>query len=258
MRSHAKDGMTNEIMILTGLDSHLYKDLTPKWKRHMKRMFKDIKDDDYITATYYDFKDAKPDIVIKVNNRRVFVSIKSGRAPSVHYEPVATFIKFLKEMEVPKRIIKIILFYHYGFSLKKGVTDYVLSRNEIIEKYSKYIYEVNDYFHEDEDLLKEIIYRTIIRGRLDRDLIDYFYYGNPRKGFLLSITDIIDLIVGDPNYMCESICFNQLTYVSCARQKDNPRRHHIKINWPILSKWFYDIDFIKKYRQLTNLMQLYS
>ena len=247
MRQYAKDGSLNETLILQTLNKHYYKDLSPKWQRHMKRMFKQIKDDDYINVKYYEYKDAKPDLEIIVNDRKILLSVKSGHAPTMHQELIQTFFDFLRQLEVPERITKIIAFYHYGYSLKKGATPKVLSRDEIIAKYPKQIKEANDFFRTHQDIVREIVYRSIIRGRLKRDLIDYFYYGNVSKGYLLSVSDIFRLIINDSYETCESIHFNQLTYVPGSRDKDSDRKHNIKINWPILCKWFYDADFMNRF-----------
>lgn len=150
-------------------------------------------------------------------------------------------------MGVPERIIKIIAFYHYGYSLKKDIHTKVLSRQEIIEKYSKYIKEVNNYFLDHKEIVRELIYRTIIKGRLKRDLIEYFYYGNSAKGFLLSCYDIIDLILKDRNEECSSICFYSLIYVSCARNPKRNDKHRVQICWPVLCKYYYDNEFLEKY-----------
>ena len=246
MRRNSKDGAVNETMILNSLNRHHYKDLSDNWKKHMKRMFKDIKDDDYILVNYFKFKDAKPDLEIIVNNRKVLLSVKSGHAPTMHYEPVYTFYQFLRDFNVPERIMKIISFYHYGYSRTKRVSDHILSQKEIVEAYPSYIKEVNDYFAKHDEIINELIYRAIIRGRMKEDLIDYLYYGNAARGFLLSISDIKKLVNLENNTL-QTMCFKQLTYVSCARKADNPRQHHVKINWPILCKYFYDEEFMKKY-----------
>ena len=246
MRSNSKDGAINETIILTAINRHHFKDLDSNWKKHIKRMFKDIQDDDFIIARYHDNKDAKPDLEIIVKNRKILLSIKSGHSPTMHDEPIKTFFNFLRSFEVPERILKIIAFYHYGYSLKLGFKQKVLTRQEIIDKYPKYIKEVNNYFNDHQEIVREIIYRSIIRGRLKRDLIDYLYYGNSAKGFLLSITDIVKLAM-KKNEECSSICFDQLTFVSCARNLKNPKKHHLKINWPILCKNFYDQEFMKRY-----------
>ena len=247
MRSHAKDGAYNETSILNSLNNHFFKDLSSNWKRHMKRMFKNIQDDDYIISKYHDDKLGKPDIEIIVNKRKILLSIKSGNHPAIHNEPVKTFYDFLRSYEVPERIIKIISFYHYGYSLKKGVTKARLNREEIIQKYSEYIKEVNLYFRNHQEIVNEIIYRSVIRGRLGGDLIDYFYYGNSAKGLLFSTRDIIQLIMNDKNEECKSICFNALVYGPCERNINGPKHHSMKLSWPILSHYFYDESFIKRF-----------
>lgn len=247
MRSHAKDGSLNETMILQSLNKHFYKELDGNWKRHMKRMFKNITDDDYIFANYYEFKDAKPDIEIIVKKRKILLSIKSGHAPAVHNEPIYTFFQFLRSFDVPERIINIIAFYHYGFSLKKNAPFHVYTHAELITKYSKYIQEVNDYFLNRKEVVREMIYRFVLRGRLERDIADYLYYGNSAKGFLLSPTDIMNLILNDENRECKSLCFCAFVYISTARNPKNKRRHQTKIYWPILCKYYYDKNFMERY-----------
>ena len=245
MRSHSKSGSVNESMILLALNNHRFRDLSDKWKRHIKRMFKDIKDDDLIRVKYYEIKNAKPDLEIIVNNRKILLSVKSGHAPTMHQEPIKTFFDFLRGLNVPEKIIDTIAFYHYGYFLNKHQK--ILTREELVKFYPEKIKEVNDYFNNHEDLMRELIYRAIIRGRVKGDLIDYFYYGNSAKGFLLSISDIFKLIINEENKYYGTLTFKQLTYVACSRDKDNPKRHNVKINWPILCKYFYDNEFMKKY-----------
>ena len=182
-----------------------------------------------------------------MNKRKVLLSIKSGNHPSIHSEPLRTFFEFFRSFDVPERIISIIAFYHYGYSLKKRIADSPLTREEIISKYSKYIKEVNNYFAEHQELVREMIYRSIIRGRLKGDLIDYFYYGNVAKGLLFSTYDVINLIMNDKNRECQSICFNALVYGPCTRVGSKEKRHKMKISWPILSHYYYDDSFIKKF-----------
>ncbi len=247
MRSHTKDGAYNETAILNLLSHHYYKDLPSNWKKHMKRMFKDIEEDDYIIANYHNDKQGKPDIDIIVNNRKINLSIKSGSHPTMHNEPIKTFFDFLRSYNVPERIINIISFYHYGYSLRKRIAPKPLTREEIINRYSKYIEEVNKYFLEHQELVFEIIYRAVIRGRFKGDLIDYFYYGNPAKGLLFSSRDIIQLIMNDKNEKCSSICFNALVYGPGHRKVNGSKHHNMKLSWPRLCHYYYDKDFNKKY-----------
>lgn len=247
MRSNSKDGSYNETAILCALNNHYVKDLDIKWQRHIKRMFKNVIGDDYVIARYHIDKQAKPDIEIIINNTKKCLSIKSGSIPTMHTEPVKTFYNFLREYHVPERIIRIISFYHYGYSLKSKKYSDPLSKEEIIEKYPTYIKEVNNYFNNHQEIVREIIYRSVIRGRLKGELIDYFYYGNSAKGFLLSTSDINNLIINNKNEDCSSICFNALVYAPGARDINSNKHHKMKITWPILCLYFYDEEFMKKY-----------
>ena len=247
MRSYSKDGSVNETMILNTLNNRVFKNLSDKWKRHMKKMFKDIDDNDYIRAQYHEFKDAKPDIEIIVGNKKVLLSIKSGHAPAVHQESVPTFYKFLRSLSVPEDIIDILAFYHYGYMKDPYRYTPRYTREEIIVKYPELIQKVNSYFDSHPEIVTEIAYRAVIRGRLKRDLIDYLYYGNAARGFLLSTGEIQRLIVNTPNQINQTICFKQLTYVSVSRDPNSPNRHKLRIHWPILCKYFYDEEFMKRY-----------
>ncbi len=246
MRSHVKSGTMNESIILTSLNNHRYKDLSDNWKRHVKRMFKTINDDDYIRANYYEYKDAKPDIEIIVNNRKVLLSIKSGHNPEVHCEQIYSFYDFLRKSGVPERVIKILSFYHFGHSYYNGAKT-IYSREEIVKMFPNSIKEANDFFDKHEEIIRELIYRCIIRGRQKKDLIDYFYYGNSSRGFLLSACDIYKLITSEKNSYYQSICFKGLTYAVGSRQADNYRRFAVKIHWPILCRWYYDENFMSRY-----------
>lgn len=244
MRADAKSGSMNETMILTSLNDHKFFELSDNWKRHIKRMFKDIKDNDKIICHYYEYKDAKPDLTIKVKNRTIMLSVKSGHNPSVHLEPIYSFYDFLRNNGVPEAIIRKIAFYHTGHFIK---LDKYYTREEIVEKYPNLTQDVNNYFACHSEITREMVYRTIIRGRLKRDLIDYFYYGNSTRGYLLSVVDILKLIEADNNMYYKSICFKSLVYRPASRDKDNPRCRSVVIHWPILCKWFYDEEFIKRY-----------
>ena len=247
MNFHKDDGSFNETMILNTLDKHYFRDLSDKWKRHLRKMFNGISDGDYIRVSHYAWPDAKPDLLIMVGGHKAFLSVKSGRNPTMHEEPVKTFYKFLETYGVPEKIRKIMRFYHYGYTKVGSKYTRTYTHDEIIEKYGKYIKEVNEYFSNNKDLVQEIIYRSIITGRLQRDLIDYFYYGNPAKGFLLSRDDIFKIILSDTRKLDDLICFKQLTYVAGSRKEDSERRHKMKIHWPALCRYFYDESFNKIY-----------
>ena len=248
MRAEAKGGIANETMIRVVLDNHRYKELSEKWKRHMKRMFPEIGDNDLIKTMTYPHRDAKPDLIIIVNSRKVYLSIKSGHSPVVHHEPIYTFFDFLKQYEVPDRILNLLRFYHYGAAYMIGEnSNKIYTREEIVSKYPQVIKEINDYFASREELISQIVYRTVIKGRLDRDLIDYFYYGNAARGYLLSVSEILKLITRSKCILNQTVSFRHLTYVSGSRHVGEPLQKQVKIHWPVLCKWFFDTAFMMRF-----------
>lgn len=243
-----QNGKQNEIDIMCAFSGVQYEFLTDKWKKHMKKMFPDIQDKDVIHTYFYDDSKAKPDIVIRVNNKSVLVSIKSGHNPSCHLEVFSDFQDFLIKQGVPRRILKIISFYQFGESEKLSNNGVPFSREEIQTQFKQYIQEVNNYFLNNPELVKKIIYRSLIRGvRRYTKPIDFFYYGNARQGFLLSVDDIYNEIINDPYIECRAIHFFALVYQPDGRRLDRDRRLFVRIKWPILSRRFYEEDFLEKY-----------
>lgn len=248
MRKDHVTGMTNETMIRVTLDNHYFKDLSDKWKRHMRQMFPHIQDNDKIIAMTYPLRDAKPDLLIMVNYKKVYLSIKSGHSPQVHHEPIYTFYPFLEKLGVSKRILAIMKFYHYGASYMVGKKDNIIySRDEILEKYPKLIEEVNEYFAANPEIVREIAYRAILKGRLDREQADFFYYGSAAKGFLLSTSDILKLVTDYPFKLTKTVSLLQLTYGPGSREVGNPAQKMVKLYFPVLCKLYFDNGFMIRY-----------
>lgn len=95
MKKQADDGLLNEVEIINHLNNKTFSMLDEKWQKHIKVMFPFIKDSDIITARKFPEHKAKPDAIIKVRNTVEYLSIKSGRNPSVHQEDFFVFQNYL-------------------------------------------------------------------------------------------------------------------------------------------------------------------
>lgn len=111
-------GLNIELQIMNYLNEKHICDLNPKWKKHVLRMFPEAKDDDVIFARHYPDASAKPDLIFEINRREVFVSVKTGKRPSMHQESFFSFQRFLKRKHISHRTLRIIRFFHYGDSKK--------------------------------------------------------------------------------------------------------------------------------------------
>ena len=242
-RDNYKAGSDNEIMILTAINKHQFKDLDEKWKAHIKKMFKNIKDEDTIYAYFYPDKHAKPDIVVRVGHKKVMLSIKSGHAPVVHQEETKTFLYFLHENGVPDRIISILYFYIKGKTKNVSNNGKPFTREELIERYGNYFKEANEYFITHKEISRQIIYRSIFQGIRNSDSIDYLYYGNSARGFLLSMNDVMKEILSDKNMESNVPHFYALTIQAMTRNENSSKHIYMKILWPVLCVKFYDEEF---------------
>ncbi len=233
-------GIENEYDILNYLHGKRYKELNRKWKKHIKVMFPKIKRNDLIYSGHFKDKWAKPDIYVKVNNRIKYISIKTGRNASVHDEKIKPFYDFLKKLNISDRTLKIMLFYHYGYSEKLSNNGVPFTREEILENYKNYIDEANAELNK-KYILREIIKRCVLKGTERRDGdIDFMYYGVLKDGYLMSEDDIYDLIMDDNSDEGRGIHFGGLIYQAGARSRFSNRVDEVKIKWPLLNHKFYD------------------
>lgn len=188
---------------------------------------------------FYDGR-AKPDIYLECRHTKVKISIKSGHNPSIHQENFFDFIKFLKRIGISSRTIKIISFYHFGKIKKLSNNGKPFTKDEMIKNYGKYLKQANEEINK-KKIIEEIIYRTIIKGaKIDREEIDYLYYGSSEKGFLLSIEDIYSLVIKDKKEDILQLHFGGLIYQPSGRREDRVDRYYSRIKWPILCVKFYD------------------
>lgn len=238
MKKQATDGLLNEVEIINYLNNKKFEILDEKWQKHILTMFPFIRSGDVIYARKFPDHQAKPDAIIKVRNTIHYLSIKSGRNPSVHQEEFFTFKKFLRKINVPQDVIRTIYFFHFGETPKLNNNGVPFSKEELEEKYGQYFLRASQIL-DNTKIIKEIINRTIIKGANPRRMgLTYLYYGNVEKGFLLSKEDIYSLVLNYREHK-SSIHFGGLNYQPGGRKRTTPDYRYVRIKWPILSPMFY-------------------
>lgn len=238
MKKQADNGLLNETEIIEHLNCMTYQELDSKWKKHIKVMFPFIEDDDVIYARKFPDHQAKPDAIIKVRNTCEYLSIKSGRNPSVHQEEFFTFQRFMKKLGVTQDVLRTIYFFHFGQTKKLSNNGQPFTKDELEEKYSKYFLRASEKLDK-VDIIKAIIRRTVIKGAsMSRTGLTYLYYGNVDSGFLLSKEDIYSLVLNYREHRT-SIHFGGLNYQPGGRKRTSPDYRYVRIKWPILSPMFY-------------------
>ena len=234
------DGIKNEYAIIEEINMKKYYQLREHWKIIIKIIFPFIKDDDLLRAFSFNDKHAKPDIYIAYKGLKKYISIKTGTNPSIHQEYYYDFFKFLERNGLDKKIIKIIYFYHFGITNKLSNNGLPFTKDEIVDKYKKYIIFANQEINKNKDLIKRVINRAVIQGNnTERQIIDYFYYGNNEKGYLLTKNDIYRMVLKEKKEDDKFIHFGGLIYQPSGRKVGSRDRNYSRIKWPILSVKFY-------------------
>lgn len=238
MKNQAIDGLLNEEEIIEYLDQMPFSKLNQKWQKHIKVMFPFVLDSDVIYARKFPDHQAKPDMMVKVRHTIQYVSIKSGRNPSVHQEDFFAFQNFLKRIGVSDQTQRIIYFFHFGETKKLNNDGQPFTKDELETRYSDYFLKASTSL-DNTKIIEEVINRTIIKGaNMKRNGITYLYYGNLEKGFLLSKEDIYSLVMNYREHK-SSIHFGGLNYQPSGRNRLRADYRYVRIKWPILSPMFY-------------------
>lgn len=243
-------GLNNEDKIIDYLNKKTFSLLNQKWKGIIFKIFPNIKDDDLIIAKHFPDKSAKPDMILYVGDEEKYISIKTGKCPSMHQESYYSFKRFLKNLRVSNRTLQIIRFFHFGDSKKLHTGNNPLNSKELKERYSNYFLEASKELDKDR-ILRLVIDRTVIRGtNSGRTPIDFLYYGDLEHGNVISKKEIYEMILAYREHDKMPIHFGGLAYMPNSRNPDRRERNFIRIKWPLLSFLYYrgeeDIEKMKK------------
>lgn len=238
MKEQAVLGLKNEEDIIEYLNTKSFSSLNEKWQKHIKTMFPFVEDDDVIYARKFPDHKSKPDAIIKVRHTCEYLSIKSGRNPSVHQEDYFVFQNFLKRIGVSEQVLRTIYFFHFGETKKLNNNGQPFTKEQLEENYSEYFLKASQKL-DDKKIIEDIIYRTVIKGAdQKRNALTYLYFGNVEQGFLLSKEDIYTLVLRYRNHK-SSIHFGGLNYQPGGRNRTRADYRYVRIKWPILSPMYY-------------------
>lgn len=231
-------GFINEENLVKALNGKKVNEVNLLLQLMLYDCFKDIKEKDYIKA-YLGNGMEKTDVIIKIKNESLNISVKYGIKNSVHCEGIYTFLKFLKEeLKIPTKIVNYYLDYHYGDGTLNGTGLNRISLNEYktdpknVYKISK----VNEYFNNPINNLK-IVKRFILKGTdLKNKEVDVLFHGTPQDFFYVKKDDVINYLEKKYDLASSSIHFGRLSVQPANRCLNrNPlyerKRKQVEIKW---------------------------
>ena len=226
-------GYQNEFDFVMSFNNKKISELNPIQKELIFAIFNNISENDLIKS-WKNHIDQKTDIFLKIGKAIKGISIKMGSRNSVHVEHIDTFISFLKEHKVPKKIINKYLRFHYADGSKNNTGLKRLSAEEYKVNHQKDIDKINKFFN-DEKLIFDAIYRFILIGNNSNYSIDAIISGTPNDFLWLTKDEIINVLISNKSY-CSSPHFSNLICQPMNRCiNKNPKyekfRNYIQIKW---------------------------
>lgn len=98
-------GLFNELLIIEAINGKKVCHTNLLFQELFYSFFKDIDANDRIKA-YKGKPNEKTDVIVKINNQIMNISVKVGVKNSVHVEGIYSFIMFMKELKIPQYILR--------------------------------------------------------------------------------------------------------------------------------------------------------
>ena len=110
---HKNPGLRKEEELILHLNGRKVGEISRNTKYLLREMFEHLDDDETIICEkVVDF--IKPDFYITYKNKTHYVSMKSGRANTVHQESIEKFILWIRTLGISKKTQATILYYQFG------------------------------------------------------------------------------------------------------------------------------------------------
>ena len=174
------------------LDNKRYYELNTNLKDMVKSIFPFVKSQDLIKCQLY--KGKKVDLIIKINTVSKNVSLKSQNIICVYKGDIKTLLSFLFSIGISYRGVSAILSYQYSDGSLDGNGRRLESFGLLLEEdYKNEISIIKEEFNDDFKLIQLIDF--ILVKEKNGINVDYFYFGNLRKGEVISRDNLIKNIL---------------------------------------------------------------
>ncbi len=187
----------------------------------------------------------KPDLCIKHNGVKKYISIKKGGGNSIHQEGIDVFFPFVSGILGDSALYNLKMF-HYGDGTTDDTGKVRYSANECKSRYAKEISELNLVLNIWSNLSK-FLDRFLFVGNVGISVVDVVYHGTIESGLWASREEIIGYIKNN-DFSINAVHFGPLTYQVWGRNnkrtaKNPNRRYEMQIKWGNITK---DLENIRK------------
>lgn len=238
------NGIKNENKIVNEINNKKINDMNPNMRSFMKELFGNIDEKITFKASLFT-RTSKPDIFITYKNRMKFISIKSGKTDSLHFENIKEFVLFLRELGVSQETQKTILLFHYGDGTMTGKGETRKLYEDLIVEMKERIKKANEELNTSK-IITEVFYRAAIRGNEYRsNAVDYFYYGDDKYGIYVSKEELLSFILRKKHFAFNTIHIGPMTIQPYLRDVERKSRNTFKRDF-VQIKWHYFLTDMQK------------
>ena len=242
-------GLVNEDKIVAELNNKKLSDLSNNMRHLIECLFCTVSNDTVIKCYKPTEANIKPDIIIECNNEKKYVSIKIGRAETVHNEIIDNFLNFLSLEGISQQTIETIRLFHFGDGTLDGSGCKRLSYHELVIQLKDRIRIANSELNMDIEFVKRIVRRCVFRGScISNPEADAIYFGDSDYGVIATQTQVMKHLKRRGFDYYENLHIGPLLLRPDARYVDAPivserKRNRIVAYWPNLCA---DIEYISR------------
>ena len=196
----SKNGFDNETQILEALDGKRVCDLNKNLTEFLKFLCSGSCSEEDIIMCRKEGGANKSDLIVRIGSRRpVRVSVKKGRANSVHQEPLDEFIAYIrKEFNASEQLCNDIRGFIWGNGTlngtgekedREGVSELKRSMPNSIRRIRIFLKE-----HK-----RNLVERFLVVGLKSSRTPDIIYYGDPNDGLWAWFDEVLDFLCHERN-----------------------------------------------------------
>ncbi|MBQ1386060.1 MAG: hypothetical protein IIY75_04630 [Erysipelotrichales bacterium] len=190
---------------------------------------------------------SKPDIYVEWNKNRRYISLKSGRSDSVHFENVRSFLLFLRGLNVSEETQKTVLRFHYGDGTLNGTGRIREGFDTLYRKMQKELTEANRELSE-KKVVRAGLTRFVFKGTEARSIsADYLAYGDPSCYVVCSREEVEMFVLGRNYDHIRTLHIGPMMIQPYLRDPEHIGRHTEKRNI-VQVKWHYLLKDLEKIR----------
>ena len=241
-------GIKNEYNIVNAFNGKKISELSAFQKKIIFSIFDNVNENDVVHADICN-RYSKPDIYLSIKNSVKYISVKSGKNDSMHFENIKTFILFLRKNGISTRVQKLILFFHYGDGTLNGTGKKRFDFETLSSKYYRFIKEINVELNNNL-ILRKCLLRFVFCGIEGRTTFsDYIYHGNENYGVLVEKDELINYVLNKSYFYYKNIHIGPLVIQPYLRDVKRKSKNVFKRNI-VQVKWYYLLSDLEKINKI--------